>query len=69
MDAFIFEEAWDVIGRDAAPYFDITIGFYRYLDRANFNIINEEINDEFQVRVVNGRWALVYQPRKYREIN
>ena len=68
MDAFIFEDVWEFIGENAAPNFDINIGFYRYLDRINYTLINQEINDAFQVGVVNGRWALIYQPRKYREI-
>ena len=60
MDDYIFEEAWDLIERDAGPNFDIGIGFYHYLNRVNIHLINNEINDVFQVRIVNGRWALVY---------
>ena len=67
MDAFIFEDEWEFVGENAAPYFDLNIGFYQYLNVRNYNIINE-INEMFDVGVVNGRWALIYRARKYREI-
>ena len=65
MDAFNYEDEWDFIGEHAAPYFELNIGFYQYINL--IDIINTDENEIFDIGIINGRWALIYRPRKYRE--
>ena len=60
MEDFNFEDEW-VIGEHRAPYFELYIGFYRYINE------NEvaRLAEVFQIGFVNGRRAVIYRPRKY----